>query len=332
MLAEIRNLAPEQATARMQQLYAEPIKPDLVTARLAEIRAAGVIVAGALSPAAHAGALRDRRRRRRRPLRDPRHHGLGRARLEEPGAAEPQEVHLRARRARDRGRRGHLHRCPAPHAHRRGGRARRLRRRRGVHHARDARHPRPHGHGGGGCRGRSPRLPRRVRRPLRARHRRRRCRQVRRHRQGHRLRRRRRDARRGARARDRRARRRLPLGRRGAPLQAPARPARARGPGGPARGGALRPGARRRRHRRTSSARSAARWRPPGTPTSRSSSASRSWSRRTRAPERLRNPLRVRGIRATPSGSVERITRPSRARRGDGERRWRHRTRRRASR
>ncbi len=34
----------------MQQLYAEPIKPDLVTARLAEIRAAGVIVAGALSP------------------------------------------------------------------------------------------------------------------------------------------------------------------------------------------------------------------------------------------------------------------------------------------
>ena len=34
----------------MQQLYAEPIKPDLVTARLAEIRAAGVTVAGALSP------------------------------------------------------------------------------------------------------------------------------------------------------------------------------------------------------------------------------------------------------------------------------------------
>jgi energy-coupling factor transporter ATP-binding protein EcfA2 len=31
VLAEIRNLAPEQATSRMQQLYAEPIKPDLVT-------------------------------------------------------------------------------------------------------------------------------------------------------------------------------------------------------------------------------------------------------------------------------------------------------------
>ena len=50
VLAEIRGLSPENATARMQQLYSEPIKPELVTARLAEIRAAGVTVAGALSP------------------------------------------------------------------------------------------------------------------------------------------------------------------------------------------------------------------------------------------------------------------------------------------
>jgi IMP dehydrogenase len=50
VLAEIRNLTDERATARMQELYSEPIKPDLVTARLAEIRAAGVTVAGALSP------------------------------------------------------------------------------------------------------------------------------------------------------------------------------------------------------------------------------------------------------------------------------------------
>ena len=50
VLAEIRNLAPEHATERMQQLYSEPIKPELVTERLAEIRAAGVTVAGALSP------------------------------------------------------------------------------------------------------------------------------------------------------------------------------------------------------------------------------------------------------------------------------------------
>jgi IMP dehydrogenase len=50
LLAEIRSLPVGRATARMQEIYAEPIKPELVTARLAEIRAAGVTVAAALSP------------------------------------------------------------------------------------------------------------------------------------------------------------------------------------------------------------------------------------------------------------------------------------------
>lgn len=50
LLAEIRELPAERATERMQEIYSEPIKPELVTARLAEIRAAGVTVAGALSP------------------------------------------------------------------------------------------------------------------------------------------------------------------------------------------------------------------------------------------------------------------------------------------
>lgn len=50
VLAEIRSLPAESATTRMQQLYAEPIKPALVAERLAQIRAAGVPVAGALSP------------------------------------------------------------------------------------------------------------------------------------------------------------------------------------------------------------------------------------------------------------------------------------------
>jgi IMP dehydrogenase len=50
LLKEIAELPAETATARMQQIYSEPIKPSLVTARLAEIRAAGVTVAGALSP------------------------------------------------------------------------------------------------------------------------------------------------------------------------------------------------------------------------------------------------------------------------------------------
>ncbi|GLU89163.1 MULTISPECIES: GuaB3 family IMP dehydrogenase-related protein [Agromyces] len=50
VLAEIRSLPADKATARMQELYAAPIQPTLVRERLAEIRAAGVTVAGALSP------------------------------------------------------------------------------------------------------------------------------------------------------------------------------------------------------------------------------------------------------------------------------------------
>lgn len=50
LLAEIASLDPAAATARMQQIYASPVRADLVAARLAEVRAAGVTVAGALSP------------------------------------------------------------------------------------------------------------------------------------------------------------------------------------------------------------------------------------------------------------------------------------------
>jgi IMP dehydrogenase len=49
-LEEIANAKAEDATAVLQRVYAKPIQPELITARLAEIRAAGVTVAGALSP------------------------------------------------------------------------------------------------------------------------------------------------------------------------------------------------------------------------------------------------------------------------------------------
>jgi IMP dehydrogenase len=49
-LNEIASLSPESATARMQKLYSEPIKAELIRDRLAQIREAGVTVAGALSP------------------------------------------------------------------------------------------------------------------------------------------------------------------------------------------------------------------------------------------------------------------------------------------
>ena len=45
-----RRTAGRSATERIQQIYAEPVKPELITQRLHEIRAAGVTVAGALSP------------------------------------------------------------------------------------------------------------------------------------------------------------------------------------------------------------------------------------------------------------------------------------------
>ncbi|WP_066582392.1 GuaB3 family IMP dehydrogenase-related protein [Cellulomonas timonensis] len=50
LLAEIARLEPAEATARMQEMYAAPIQPELIAQRLKEVRDAGVTVAGALSP------------------------------------------------------------------------------------------------------------------------------------------------------------------------------------------------------------------------------------------------------------------------------------------
>ena len=50
LLEEVAGLQGIEATVRMQEIYTEPIKPDLITERLREMRAAGVTVAGSLSP------------------------------------------------------------------------------------------------------------------------------------------------------------------------------------------------------------------------------------------------------------------------------------------
>ena len=50
LLAEIASLDAASATSRLQQIYAEPIKPELITERLRQVREAGITVAGALSP------------------------------------------------------------------------------------------------------------------------------------------------------------------------------------------------------------------------------------------------------------------------------------------
>ena len=50
LLAEIAQLPSEMATSRMQEFYSAPIQAELITARLEQIREAGVTVAGALTP------------------------------------------------------------------------------------------------------------------------------------------------------------------------------------------------------------------------------------------------------------------------------------------
>ena len=214
-----------------------------------------------------------------------------------PGrAAEPQAVHLRARRAGHRRRRRDLHGGAAPHAHRRGRRARRLRRRRG------ATRPAP-------CSASTRRWPRRsptspppaattstspaaatcTSSPTAAWAR-----------SGdivkaHRLRRRRRDARRRAGPRHRRARPRLPLGPRGAPPRAAPRRAGRGRHGRLARGDPVRPAPRRRRHDQPHRRAAPRRWRRPATPTSRSSSGSRSSSRPTARLTDRRRAARIPG-------------------------------------
>ncbi|HET7735173.1 MAG TPA: GuaB3 family IMP dehydrogenase-related protein [Nocardioidaceae bacterium] len=50
LLVEVATLDSAAATKRLQEIYAEPIKPELITARLKEMRESGVTVAGSLSP------------------------------------------------------------------------------------------------------------------------------------------------------------------------------------------------------------------------------------------------------------------------------------------
>ncbi|MBA2313416.1 MAG: GuaB3 family IMP dehydrogenase-related protein [Actinobacteria bacterium] len=50
MLAEIAALDDESATARLQEMYREPIKEELIHARIREVKDAGVTIAASLTP------------------------------------------------------------------------------------------------------------------------------------------------------------------------------------------------------------------------------------------------------------------------------------------
>ena len=50
-LDRIRRADPSRATGVLQEVYRAPVRPELITERLTQIRASGVVVAGRLSPA-----------------------------------------------------------------------------------------------------------------------------------------------------------------------------------------------------------------------------------------------------------------------------------------
>ncbi len=47
---EIAELADEKATRRMQEIYLQPVNPDLIGQRVAELKAAGIVTAASLTP------------------------------------------------------------------------------------------------------------------------------------------------------------------------------------------------------------------------------------------------------------------------------------------
>ena len=218
LLAEIASLDAATATPRMQEIYAEPIKPELVSQRLKEIRDAGVTVAGALTP--------QRTQELWRVVVDAgcdlfvirgttvsAEHVSGRAEplnlkrfiyeLDVPVIVGGCATYTAALHLMRTGAAGVLVGFG-------GGAAHTTRTTLGIHV--------PMATAVADVAARPARLPGRERRPLRARHRRRRHGHVGRPRQGDRLRRRRRDARRGAGPLGRGARPRLALGPGVAPL------------------------------------------------------------------------------------------------------------------
>ncbi len=49
-LERIADLSPEEATREMQEIYREPVKPELIAQRIREIKEQGVVVAASLTP------------------------------------------------------------------------------------------------------------------------------------------------------------------------------------------------------------------------------------------------------------------------------------------
>ena len=101
-LARIAQLPKELATREMQEIYAEPIKPELIAQRIGEIKEQGVVVAASLTPQKVRHYYEDALEAGLDMLVIQGTVDLGRARLLRRGApaAEPQGVHAASCRSR----------------------------------------------------------------------------------------------------------------------------------------------------------------------------------------------------------------------------------------
>ena len=121
---EIAALPDEKATRRMQELYAEPIKEELIGKRIEEIKEGGRRRRAPRSrPQRVEQYAHARARGRARHPGDPGHGRLRRARLDADRAAQPEGVHPGVRHPGDRGRVRVVLDGAAPDADRRGRRA-----------------------------------------------------------------------------------------------------------------------------------------------------------------------------------------------------------------
>ena len=97
LLTEIAELPAERATARMQEIYLEPVKTELVRAAHPRDQRGRCHRLRLGHAPAGVGSLLGRARGRARPPRHPGHGRLRRARLEERRAAQLEAVHPRDR-------------------------------------------------------------------------------------------------------------------------------------------------------------------------------------------------------------------------------------------
>lgn len=77
LLEEITTISKEAATTRLQEIYSAPIKPELISQRVQQIRDSGVTVSRRALAAADQAVRQARGGRRGRPVRHPRYDGVG---------------------------------------------------------------------------------------------------------------------------------------------------------------------------------------------------------------------------------------------------------------